>query len=131
MTSNFRRLHICTILSESLYGPVQSLEVVVRNALHEKLTAAFGTTWYDVPASGLAGHLIDRVTAAKDTEGLSAWHDDEYFRGYCERQLSILGESMSKLGTDFGYEARYPEVEWPLIRGFRHFLVDNRSTCHF
>ncbi|MFA7337741.1 MAG: hypothetical protein WC028_13215 [Candidatus Obscuribacterales bacterium] len=54
-------------LSETLYGPVQSLEVVVRNALHERLTAAFGTTWYDIPASGLAGHLIDRVSAAKDS----------------------------------------------------------------
>src|SRR5207253_1732778 len=52
-------------LSESLYGPVQSLEVVVRNALHERLTAAFGPTWYDSPACGLAGHLIGRVSDAK------------------------------------------------------------------
>jgi hypothetical protein len=54
-------------LSESLYGPVQSFEVVVRNALHQKLTAAFGPSWYDVPACGLAGHLIDRVSDAKDS----------------------------------------------------------------
>lgn len=36
-----------TKLSEALYGLLQSLEVILRNAFHEQLSVALSTTWYD------------------------------------------------------------------------------------
>jgi hypothetical protein len=36
-----------TMVSESLYGPLQGLEVAVRNSFHVNLSAGFGPDWYD------------------------------------------------------------------------------------
>jgi hypothetical protein len=36
-----------TALSEALYGPLQGLEITLRNKIHERLTSAYGTHWYD------------------------------------------------------------------------------------
>ena len=36
-----------TQLSEALYGPLQGLEIVWRNALHIQLTKKFGPQWFD------------------------------------------------------------------------------------
>jgi hypothetical protein len=38
-----------TALSEALYGPLQGLEIILRNKIHQRLSAAFGTCWYDAP----------------------------------------------------------------------------------
>lgn len=36
-----------TLLSETLYSVLQGLEVTVRNSMHNALTGAFGSDWYD------------------------------------------------------------------------------------
>ncbi len=36
-----------TALSASLYGPLQALEIALRNAVDKQLTDAFGENWYD------------------------------------------------------------------------------------
>ena len=47
-----------TAVSAALYGPLQGLEVALRNAMHRELGAAHGPAWYDDPACGLdAGAL--------------------------------------------------------------------------
>lgn len=56
-------------------------------------------------------------------EGKKAWDEDKYYRGYCERQLAILGEAASKLASEHDYETKYPETPWPLIKGLRNVLV--------
>src|ERR1700677_3871966 len=52
-----------------------------------------------------------------------AWDEDKYFRGYCEKQLAIIGEAASKLATEHNYESLDPETSWPLIKGLRNVLV--------
>jgi len=52
-------------LSEALYGPIQTLEVVVRNSLHNCLATTFGTNWYESITYCLAGHLKEKITDAK------------------------------------------------------------------
>lgn len=56
-------------------------------------------------------------------EGQKAWDEDKYYRGYCERQLGIIGESARSLVRDFGYETKHPEVPWRQIAGLRDILV--------
>ena len=36
-----------TALSAAFYGPLQTLEITLRNAVNEQLTIAFGKTWYN------------------------------------------------------------------------------------
>jgi hypothetical protein len=38
-----------TEISAAFYGPLQGLEIVVRNAFHRELAAVYGPTWYDNP----------------------------------------------------------------------------------
>lgn len=67
---------------------------------------------------------IDEIQGhPKFPEGKLAWYEDKYYRGYCERQLAILGEAASKLASEHGYEVIDPETPWPLIRGLRNVLV--------
>ncbi len=42
------RLHVWnTGISAAFYGPLQGLEVALRNAMHRRLAGAYGETWYD------------------------------------------------------------------------------------
>src|SRR4051812_36645942 len=36
-----------TALSAAFYGPLQGLEVAVRNAMHRELSVRYGPAWYD------------------------------------------------------------------------------------
>ena len=54
-----------TALSSAFYGPLQGLEVAVRNAMHRELTDRHGVAWYDNPNAGLDAGALDRVRAAK------------------------------------------------------------------
>lgn len=56
-------------------------------------------------------------------EGEKAWDEDKYYRGYCERQLGIIGEAATSLTRDFDYEKKHPEVPWRQIKGLRNILV--------
>ena len=55
-----------TALSAAFYGPLQGLEVAVRNAMHRELSVRYSTAWYDHPQAGLDAGALDRVRAAKD-----------------------------------------------------------------
>ena len=48
-----------TAVCAAVYGPLQALEVELRNAMHRQLAACYGEEWYDNPAAGL-----DRGTRA-------------------------------------------------------------------
>ena len=54
-----------TALSAAFYGPLQGLEVALRNALHRQLTERYGAEWYDNPAAGLDTGGLDRIADAK------------------------------------------------------------------
>lgn len=55
-----------TALSAAFYGPLQGLEVAVRNAMHRELSARYGPGWYDNPQASLDAGALVRVRAAKD-----------------------------------------------------------------
>ncbi len=54
-----------TAVSAAFYGPLQGLEVVLRNAMHRSLASVYGADWYDNPKSGLDAGALNRVAAAK------------------------------------------------------------------
>jgi hypothetical protein len=54
-----------TAVSAAFYGPLQGLEVAMRNAMHVQLTSAYGPTWYDNPACGFDAGTLDRLDGAK------------------------------------------------------------------
>lgn len=56
-------------------------------------------------------------------EGKAAWDEDKYYRGYCERQLGIIGESASRLSADHDYESKHPDVPWRQVKALRNILV--------
>ena len=43
-----------TAISGAFYGPLQALEVALRNAMHRQLARRYGTAWYDNPPLGSA-----------------------------------------------------------------------------
>ena len=54
-----------TTVSAAFYGPLQGLEVALRNALHRELTRLYGEAWYDNPAAGLDLGGTERLAVAK------------------------------------------------------------------
>lgn len=69
-------------------------------------------------------HAIEEIQGhPRFSEGKAAWDEDKYYRGYCERQLAIIGEAASKLASEHDYEKVDPETPWPLIKGLRTVLV--------
>lgn len=64
-----------TAVSAAFYGPLQGLEVVVRNAMHRELSAVYGPEWYNNPHCRLdAGSLnrVANVTTDLTREGYAA-----------------------------------------------------------
>ena len=57
-----------TAASAALYGPLQVVEVTLRNAVHVRLTAHFGVDWFDRLDATLAVGCLDRISAA-NTDG--------------------------------------------------------------
>ena len=55
-----------TAASAAFYGPLQGLEIALRNGMHGELGRRFGARWYDDPACGLDAGALRRVQAAKD-----------------------------------------------------------------
>lgn len=54
-----------TAVSAAFYGPLQGLEVALRNAMHSQLSGCYGLDWYDNPACDLDGMTMNRIDEAK------------------------------------------------------------------
>ncbi len=60
------RLHTWnTAVSAAFYGPLQGLEVAVRNGMHRRLSAVHGPDWYDNPQCGLDAGALSRIAGVK------------------------------------------------------------------
>jgi Abi-like protein len=67
-TSQALRLYMWnTALSESLYGPLQGIEITLRNKIDERLTACFGAHWYDNPKIGIQFAQQRQINDAKSS----------------------------------------------------------------
>jgi hypothetical protein len=56
-----------TAVSAAFYGPLQGLEVALRNAAHRQLSISYGPAWYDNPACGLDAGTLDRIDGARSS----------------------------------------------------------------
>jgi len=54
-----------TAVSAAFYGPLQGLEVTLRNDMHHRLAARYGPEWDDHPGAGLDRDAGDRIAAAR------------------------------------------------------------------
>ena len=90
-------------LSESLYTPLQCLEVSLRNGIHDAATAYFKTdTWFDLP-SVLYPPEFNKVQEAKGT----------LFK--CKKPLDA-GRIIPELTFGFWtslFDVRYEKILWP------------------
>ena len=65
-----------TAISAAFYGPLQGLEVALRNAMHQQLSTAYGEDWYDNPACGLDQGAMRKIENAKKTLGRGGYAID-------------------------------------------------------
>lgn len=65
-----------TAVSAAFYGPLQGLEVALRNAMHRELTAGYGSVWYDNVACGFDIGTSRRIAATKDELRRSGYRVD-------------------------------------------------------
>lgn len=56
-----------TAISAAFYGPLQGLEVALRNSMHQQLSAVYGSDWYENPACGLDWGAVKKIDSAKIT----------------------------------------------------------------
>ena len=54
-----------TAISAAFYGPLQALEVALRNSMNRNLVTAYGAKWYDNVAVGLDSGGLARISETK------------------------------------------------------------------
>ena len=127
------RLHAWnTAVSGALYGPLQGLEVILRNAMHRRLADVYGAAWYDDPNAGLDKGAVDRVASARSELARAGGADD------APRMVAALsfGFWVSLTGPggrlSTGIKANYEMTLWrPALRGaFPHRGTLTRKQAH-
>ena len=122
-----------TAISAAFYGPLQALEVALRNAMHSQLAQCYGAAWYDNPATGLDTVCLDRLADAK-TEAARAGKAPGPPRIVAALSfgfwISLLG-SGGRIGPT-GRKADYERTLWrpALRRGFPHYSPLTRKQAH-
>jgi len=127
------RLHAWnTALCAAFYGPLQGLEVALRNAMHRRLIQRYGPTWYDNPDLGLDRGAVSRI---RDTRSELARGSHEEAPPRIVAMLSF-GFWVSLLGPggriEAGSKANYEMTLWrPALRGvFAHRATLTRRQAH-
>lgn len=65
-----------TAISAAFYGPLQGLEVAMRNSMHRELAHLYGNDWYDNPKTGLDAGTLDRIDSARRDLRRDRYPDD-------------------------------------------------------
>lgn len=65
-----------TAVSAAFYGPLQGLEVALRNAMHRQLGIRYGADWYDNKACGFDSGALARIDDAKSTLARNSYNVD-------------------------------------------------------
>ena len=121
-----------TAMGAAFYGPLQGLEVALRNAMHRQLVGCYGADWYDNPSAGLDAGCLERIAKAK-AEVAHAGH-----KAGPPRFVAALsfGFWISLLGTGgridgAGRKADYERTLWrPALRGsFPHRATLTRKQA--
>lgn len=127
------RLHAWnTAVSAALYGPLQGLEIALRNAMHRRLADIYGPAWYDDPDAGLDKGALDRVAGVRSRLTRAGRRDDAPLMvaalpfGFW---VSLTGPG-GRLPT--GPKADYERTLWrpALRRTFPHRATRTRRRAH-
>ena len=121
-----------TAVSAAFYGPLQGLEVALRNAMHRRLAERYGEAWYDNRDAGLDRGAMQRVASARTELARDAYGDDPprivaaLSFGFW---VSLLGPG-GRIGA--GRKANYEMTLWRLaLRGaFAHRATMTRKEAH-
>lgn len=66
-----------TTISSTFYGPLQELEVALRNSVDRALSNQFGSNWFDCQKAGLNGHARGQIARAKSTLARNQHHREK------------------------------------------------------
>ena len=128
------RLHAWnTAVSAAFYGPLQGLELALRNAMHRRLAERYGPAWYDHAGAGLDRGAVGRTGNARSELARDGHGDDP---AQIVATLSF-GFWVSLLGpggrTEAGHKANYEMTLWrPALRGaFAHRAKLTRRQAHY
>ena len=122
-----------TATSAAFYGPLQGLEVALRNAMHRRLAECYGLDWYDNPATGLDTACLARLADAK-TEAARTGQIPGPPRIVAALSfgfwISLLGPGGRIVPT--GRKANYEMTLWrpALRRAFPHRSPLTRKQAH-
>lgn len=127
------RLHVLnTGISAAFYGPLQGLEVALRNAMHRSLAGVYGETWYDNRNAELdagAREQIVHVRARLTGDGRA----DDPHRIVAALSFGFWVALLRRGGPlGDGRRADYEMTLWrPALRGaFPHRASLNRKQAH-
>lgn len=123
-----------TAVSAAFYGPLQGLEVALRNAMNRRLADRYGRDWYDNPAAGLDDGCLRRVAQAKRGMARDGYPVDPphivaaLSFGFW---VSLLGPG-GQLPAATGGKANYEMTLWrPALRGaFPYADTLSRKEAH-
>ena len=121
-----------TAVSAPFYGPLQGLEIALRNAMHRGLAERYGEAWYDNRDAALDKGAMERIASAR-TELARDGHGDDPPRIVAALSfgfwVSLLGPG-GRIGT--GRKANYEMTLWrPALRGaFVHRATLTRKEAH-
>lgn len=121
-----------TAVSAAFYGPLQGLEVALRNALHRQLTERYGPAWYDHPRAGLDRGAMGRIADAESKLARDG-HGDEAPRIVATLSFGFWVSLLGPGGrTEAGRKANYEMTLWrPALRGaFAHRARLTRRQAH-
>ncbi len=127
------RLHVWnTAVSAAFYGPLQGLEVALRNAMNRRLGERYGEAWYDNGRAGFDRGALERIANARADLTRDRHRDDPH------RVVAALsfGFWVSLLGPGgrvaAGRRANYEMTLWrPALRGaFPHRAPLTRRQTH-
>ena len=127
------RLHVWnTAISGAFYGPLQGLEVALRNALHCRLADRYGEAWYDNRGTGIDRGAMERIASAR-TELTRDGHGDDPPRIVAALSfgfwVSLLGPGGRSAA---GRKSNYEMTLWrPALRAaFAHRETLTRKEAH-
>ena len=115
----------------AFYGPLQAVEVTLRNAMHRELSRCYGPLWYHDPRAGLdwrcASQVATHLTRLGRRTGSSRLVTALPFGFW----VSLLGAG-GRLGQEGRHRANYEMTLWrPAIRfAFPHAAPLTRKAAH-
>ena len=122
------RLHVWnTAVSAAFYGPLQVLEVALRNAMNRRLGEKYGAAWYDNGRAGFSNGALERILRAK-IEFARDGHGDDPHRVVAALSFGFWVSLLGRGGRGTDYE----RTLWrPALRdAFPHCARLTRRQAH-